>query len=235
MNLYIQHANNKFNNSLYHTKIENISVIPFNPRSILYKAHYSNPFTHIIFIESLLDAEIIQFIAEFFQSIKIFIYHDKEPNLDIIRDYKIAASHLVNNKYQIKDTITLPNLINDQLFFNKNIPKNEDIVCFLEYQKSLSSDIQQILYPNTKHKIKLFNSPNIEHVQNLGVISEIDKASILQSSGYYIPLKEEYLAEAVVCGCVILNTPDLQPRLIDKDLISSYSTYSTFIKELINV
>jgi len=188
-----------------------------------------------MFIESMIDNEIQQFIAEFFQTIKIFIYHDRKPNLDLINSYKSAAKHIVNNDKIISNTIQLPRLINDQLFLNKELAKNDDIVCFLEYRNEIPPTLNDLLYPKAKHHIKLFNSPYIKHVQNLGLISESEKADILQLSKYYLPVddSDEYIAEAVACGCSILNNLNLQIKDMDIDLLS-HQTYASFVKELIN-
>lgn len=235
MNFKIQQANNKLNNNLRYLKLDSIEIQEFNPNKILYRSHYERPYTHILFVESLITNEIKQFISEFFQSIKFFVYHDKQPNLDLIKHYKTAAKHIVNKSHSIRDTITLPNLINDQIFKLKDNIKNEDIICFLEYRNTLPNKINNLLYPKTKHHIKLFNSPHIKHMQNLGIISELEKASILQSSKYYLPIdhNDEYIPEAISCGCSILDNSNLQPMDMDIDL-SSYQTYASFIKGLVN-
>ena len=235
MNFTIQQANNKLNNNLLCLKLDDINILSINPNNILYKSHYGRPFTHIMFIESLIDNEIKQFIAEFFQAVKIFIYHDRKPNLDLINDYKSAAKHIVNKNETVSNTMRLPNLINDQLFMNKNLTKNDDIVCFLEYRNEIPSVINNLLYPKTKHHIKLFNSPHIKHVQNLGLISESERANILQLSKYYLPIddNDEYVAEAVACGCSILDSSNLQTKDTDIDLLS-YQTYASFVKGLVH-
>jgi hypothetical protein len=235
MNFTIQQANNKLNNNLLCLKLDDINIVPIDTKNILYKAHYAKPFTHIMFIESLMDNEIKQFVAEFFQNIKISIYHDRKPNLDFINDYRSAAKHIVNKNEIISNTIRLPRLINDQMFLNKDLTKNDDIVCFLEYKEEIPSSLSNLLYPKTKHQIKLFNSPYIKHVQNLGLISESEKADILQLSKYYLPVddNDEYIAEAVACGCSIVDNLNLQTKDMNIDL-SSYQTYASFVKELIN-
>ena len=235
MNFNIQKANNKFNNNLRYVKLDNINIIEFDPKNILYKSHYTEKYTHIMFVESLLTNEIKQFISEFFQSVNIFIYHDTIPNMEIIKDYGLAATHIVNKGHVVDKAVTLPDLINDQLFAGKNNNKNEDIVCFLEYRTEIPNELNEVLYPKTKHHIKLFNSLYIKHVQNLGLISELEKADILKLSKYYLPFdnNDEYLAEAVACGCIVLNKHNLQPMDLNIDLLS-YQTYSSFVKELLN-
>ena len=73
-------------------------------------------------------------------------------------------------------------------------------------------------------------------MQNLGIVSELEKASILQSSKYYLPIdnNDEYIPEAISCGCTIVDSSNLQPMDMDIDL-SSYQTYASFIKGLVNV
>ena len=113
----VQDYNDKFINNL--KLVDNnggkLVVYGANINSNLYKIYHQYKFDSAIFIESLITPEILQFISEFFQKIKFSIYHNRTPNQDIIKDYKIAAKQLVNVK-NIKDTIMIPNLINSQLY-----------------------------------------------------------------------------------------------------------------------
>ena len=70
MKLTVQYANNKFINNLAYTEIDNIQIEMVNIHGILYQSYYSNMYTHMIFVESEITNEILQFISEFFQKIK---------------------------------------------------------------------------------------------------------------------------------------------------------------------
>ena len=247
-NILIQSCNNKFVNNLKTLKSDDFSILCEPINGNLYKIFYGWKFTHAIFMESLLSPEILQFTSEFFQDIKIFIYHDKQVNLQIIEDYHIAAKQLVESSdKKINNAILLPKLYNDQLFNNKNLIKNNDIVCFMDNFNSIPENLAKYLLPNSNNlPIKLFNNININHPQNLGLLSELDKSMILNMSKNYLSLDGEYVQEAKKCGCSVwridalgdlANSGPKQLRSLfhhhDNSTDDNYTTYSKLMEEII--
>ena len=229
----VQDYNDKFINNL--KLVDNnggkLVVYGANINSNLYKIYHQYKFDSAIFIESLITPEILQFISEFFQKIKFSIYHNRTPNQDIIKDYKIAAKQLVNVK-NIKDTIIIPNLINSQLYsINPKVLKNNDIICFIDNIASIPLQMMEFLYPSKSMNIKMFNNTSIEHVQNIGLLNEIDKSILLNMSKYYISIDNYYAKEAQCCGCEVLDISELDTLKVKKYAhIEEYQTYQDFLE-----
>jgi hypothetical protein len=236
MKLTVQYNNNKFINNIGTLRISHLSIDMVSVDGILYQLFYQQKFSHMVFVESIVTNEILQFISEFFQQVKIFIYHDKQPNMDFINTYGSTIRHIIQSPIKLNNCINLPKLINNQIFYDKKEKKDDSIVCFLDNlsETDISNKLVPILYPSNKEKIKLFNSPNFKHPQNLGLLSEEDKAYILQKSSSFISINDEYVAEALACGCDILDHNLNKIAIDNNQFLSSYVSYETFIKELIN-
>lgn len=233
-----QYINDKFINNLTSVQLNNIYMDVVNIENVLYELFYRKKCTHMLFIESLANNEVLQFIAEFFQTVKIFFYHDKEPNLDLIKTYGTSITHLIKKPIdkQRPNCIHIPKLINSQIFFDNQAPKDDSIICFLDnIPENLIMDyLGDILYPKSKNKIKLFNAPYFKHPQNLGLVSEQDKGLLLQQSRYYLKLTDEYTSEALACNCEILDH-NLNTVSIDKNILTTYNSYHNFVEDLVNV
>jgi hypothetical protein len=91
--------------------------------------------------------------------------------------------------------------------------------------------------------IKLFNCPSIRHYQNLGVLTEQNKASLLQTHKYYLDLKQtigfSYINEATTCGAKVVSLEQVKDNCylssspINTDAINI--TYNKFLRELFNL
>lgn len=234
MKLFVQDTNSKFVNNLRYLKYNGLSIL--DTQNMLYKIYYTHTFGAIMFSESNITREALQFISEFFQTVRCFIYHDRQPNQEIINEYGAVAKNIVNSGISIKNTIQLPTLVNETLINGLSIQnKNTDTVCFLENVDRIPIELETHLYPASMQKIKLFNNSSIRHYQNLGLLSEPDKINLLGVSKAFIPIEKSYLVEAVILDCDILDlSNNLSIMNIDKALIkSSYSSYSSFLEKLL--
>jgi hypothetical protein len=242
MKILIQKTDNKFVNNLNHTK-SNHELIVTELDSVLYQTFYKLKPNVVIFMASKCEnKEVNQFILEFQDKIKCYIYYDNNSHIKPhIKTYK-NAYHLTEDKkakenpdYKI---IKLPKLINDSLFNDSDIgDKNEDIVCFIDNITNIDEELKLILYPHTNLKIKLFNNPKIKHHQNLGTINEQQKAKLLKKSKYFLAIDDSYINEAVSCGCEILSikdTKNLKPSKQYNVNIKNLETYSNFIEKTVN-
>jgi len=242
MKILIQKTDNKFVNNLNHTK-SNHELIVTELDSVLYQTFYKLKPNVVIFMASKCEnKEVNQFILEFQDKIKCYIYYDNNSHIKShIKTYK-NAYHLTEDKkakenpdYKI---IKLPKLINDSLFNDSDIAdKNEDIVCFIDNITNIDEELKLILYPHTNLKIKLFNNPKIKHHQNLGTINEQQKAKLLKKSKYFLAIDDTYINEAVSCGCEILSikdTKNLKPSKQYNINIKNLETYSNFIEKTVN-
>jgi hypothetical protein len=238
MKLLIQDCNYKFFNNIRHTKIDNLQIYSAKLIGDLYALYYQYKFDYMIFSFSDLTNEILQFVAEFGHTNRIFIYHDKEPNQEFINSYKTVCTNLVHEKFMPDNTllkiISIPdNLLNHQIFMPSDGPKLDQAVCFLDGLSELPLELESVLYPYTRHRIKLFNNNKIHHAQNLGILSEIDKARILNISKYYILINNDYLSEAITCNCSILDLQELSDMIPRKyaTVSNTHQTYYDFILE----
>jgi hypothetical protein len=114
------------------------------------------------------------------------------------------------------------------------IPRQKNTYAvFLEYSQRLPEKIEHLLYPNSNKHIRLFNSPYIQHHQNIGLLSETEKSVILNSYEFFINTDNEYIDEAIACGAKVMGV-DSSGKLNkytnkDKDIIS----YANFIGSIL--
>jgi hypothetical protein len=221
--LLVQNFNTKFIKNTIYSIIDDTTIINADIDNNLYKSHYRYNFTHIIFAASLLSTEVIQFISDFSQSVKIFLYHDTfiDDAANILSNTNIT--HIVNNNY-INDKYNIininPYIINTNLF-NKNGQsniRNNSIIGFLDHYNFIPNHLNNYLYPKTKLPIKIFNATNSQHHQNLGLVNDIEKSQLLKSNKYYLSLdyEKDYSIEAQACGAIVVH-PD---QLSDLDNVS---------------
>lgn len=240
--IYLPKLNYKFYNNIRILNDNNISIFSGDGIDI-YKVH-NNLKAHIyIFDGYIITNEITEFISEYYNSgIKFYIYHDSfyTINKDAIKYIKLAKHLLYTKEYQefnkYSNTIQIPtNLINDHIFFNKQKFRNDFTAYFLDKDNEIPPPISNKLYPITKNKILLFNNNHIKHMQNLGLVSEYDKADILNEAGYFIPNKyHDYAIEAVACGCEVIDlnsNETLTEKYINQ--LNNKITYIDFLKSCI--
>lgn len=232
--LIIQNLNDRFINNLALCNTNFCNIILTDISGSLYRLYYEHKFTHIILIDSLLDNECFQFIEEFGNNVIIYIYKDADTT-----NYKQTDkiySLLSYTKDDDHKTMKIPTLINHELYnTNSSANKINQIVSFIDRIDVIPDDLQTHLYPQTNLPIKLFNNSNIISPQNLGLLSEKDKALLLQQSKYYLAITEDYVAEAWACGCEVLTIDDLTTLIPSKYKHSkSFQPYTNFLKGLVS-
>lgn len=214
--LLVQNFNTKFIKNTIYSTIDDTTIINADVDNNLYKIYYRYKFTHIIFAAPLLSTEIIQFISDFSETVKIFLYHDTfvDDAASALSDTNIT--HIVNdnytnNKYNIININ--PYIINTNLF-NKNGQRDirhNCILGFLDNYNFIPHHLNNYLYPKTKLPIKIFNAVNSQHHQNLGLVNDIEKSQLLKSNKYYLSLdyEKDYSIEAQACGAIIVQPDQL--------------------------
>lgn len=235
--IYLPDINNKFYNNIRLIKIKDliIEAVSFNNIYRLNDMHRADIY---IFDGDSISNEISQFISEFGPvNNKIYIYHNYLPNKDVIRYIK-QATHIVNKDFydefkMYNNIIKLPeNLINKDIYYNKNNIRSNNAIYFLDLETSIPKSLDPFLYPNkSDYRILLFNNHNIRHVQNMGLLSEYDKAEVLNESTYFI-VNKQYATEAVACGCRLLSIEDLK-EINHQQYTDNVVTYQDFIKGII--
>lgn len=229
----IQNCNSKFFRNISNVSIDDYQIINSNINNNLYKLYYTENFGYALFKAELLTAEIIQFIEDFGKSnVKCFVHHNNISDTVLSQMSRFAATHLSNREGP--GCITVPkNLVNTTMFTNPNIQRSHGLVCFCEYPV-LPEFLNDYLYPKTKLPIKLFNNAKIPHYQNLGLISEKNRAKILQTHTHYLALDSEdaYILEAQLCGSIVLQVAELDKYdQIKYNPPGPHIDYSNFVKD----
>jgi hypothetical protein len=239
--IFVDYKNNRFINGLIGSQSTEVDILHAHINKNIYNAYHVLHFDYCVFNLSSLDNELVQFISEYASQIKIFIYFDVQGYTDtgLIDNFKDAIYYLVpentyNNYMNYNNVIKINNnLINEHIFHeDKDGVKDESICFFLDLWDSVPEQLKDKLYPQTKMKIRMYNNPKIKHSQNLGGLSETDKAYILNKSSYFINYNDYYLFEAMNCGCKILDINDVDTEkciTIDK----ATTNYDNFLKEYI--
>lgn len=235
MKIFVEKNNDKFiNNLILSLNWMGIETYSSEIDQDLYKIYHYYPFNVGVFVASKFNHETAQFIAEFYSrpNTKMIVYHDIYRT-DIESDFSKAAIHIRNDKEY--DKVKIPELVNHFLFRNVGLErKKNSYAVFLDNSKELPEDLGELLYPNTKLHINMFNSSEIQHHQNLGLISEIDKANILNTYEFFIDIHHNYANEARLCGSKVVDVAQIKnhkkprnPKNINAE------TYKNFIRSTI--
>jgi len=231
--LLVHKTNNKFINNIDLSSMDFCSKLVVDTTNQLYKIYYKYQFSHAIFVASLFNEEVNQFILEFGEIVKIFIYNDISINFP----YKKNISGIIQkDKTESKNKIiALPKLVNHEVFSNSNCNRINQIISFLDDVDSIPENLNKYLYPLSKLCLKLFNNDTIIHPQNLGLLSEPDKASLLQQSDFYLAITDYYVPEAWACGTKVLTIEDLDSLKPNRFKSSkSFQSYANFLKVLLS-
>lgn len=239
--IFVDYKNNRFINGLIGLKSDQVDITHTHIQKNIYNIYYALRFNYCIFNLSSLDNELIQFISEYSSKVKIFIYFDIHNYTDtgLINNFTNSIYYLIpentyNNYLSYHNVIKINNnLINKNIFYQHQDETRDGSICFfLDLCESIPEKLKDKLYPQTKMKIRMYNNQNIKHAQNLGVLSELDKAYILNKSSYFINNNDYYLFEAIHCGCKILDINDIDVNktiTVDKAITS----YDNLLKEYI--
>lgn len=240
INILIPNINNKFYRNLSITNITDVRIVTENIQRNIYNLYYKHQFNTLIIPSSLIDNSILQFCVEFKDHIKTIIDVDSNLNEEFLRVYNTVFHFLIHPDqtkiYEKYNHINKPlYLLNDELYiFNTEITKINFIACFLDHVPLLQTKLIESLYPNTKSKIRLFNNPNINHPQNLGMVNELEKSLILKEAEYYLDIDNgSYSIEAQAAGCKIINLNSintLEPIIFETP---TYTTYRKFLQDYI--
>lgn len=232
MRIFTQYTDTKFINSLADINHPDINIASANVQQNLYRIHYMYKFDVYIFCASLMNAEIYQFINEFTnENTKFIIYHNNTATYSLVDNLPKKCINISSAESR-PDVIPIPYLVNDHIFMQFNHTRNDDVLCFLDTHTKLPENLLQIVYPNTKLPIKIF-SKYIKHPQNLGMVSDKEKAILLNHSKYYLTCNSKYEIEAMLCGATLVDILDQEIKPIKIDNTMSYQTYQDFILNIL--
>jgi hypothetical protein len=237
-NICITRQNSKFNRNIFYYKNSNYNMIEYVSGYGIYKYYFGmNTNIDLMIINaSILSPEIESFIQEFHQKIKFIVYNDNDTKIFSDKYSNFIYKFLVHESLGLSNEIILPkHIINDKIFHSLDIKhKQKQYIYFLDNISSIPIQLEQILYPNTVEPIKMFNGNNIKHYQHLGHITEEVRKDLLLESSDYLYSNNDYLMEAKLCGC---NLIDISGQSVDlnktSDITTEYTTYGDILKVLV--
>jgi hypothetical protein len=233
MKLFVQEFEDKFINNVSLIKSNNFIVVNDEIDGNLYQIHYKYNFDAYIFVSSLMTNEIYQYILEFNTEKKIILYHDR-VNADMM---EALGKYCVNigPKSDMDSGLEIPILINNDIFFNTNKKRNKYIPCFIDNASTMNNELYGVLYPNKNFNIRIFGSSSIKHPQNVGLLSEQDRADILNEAESCLLVDDLYLAEAMTCGTKILRPKNGQLIEDTVSLPENIETYGQFLDRILKI
>jgi hypothetical protein len=204
----LQSIEQKFLKHLTYDLKDKYPVSLYSPNK-LYDTIYANidQITKIIFSSSMINREVIDFIQNSDRSIKdkILFYIDGN-NIQLISDLlELNIKILINADSDIPKSKKATKIIKLYSYYSEylvnNIPDKTlydglDIIADISGISNIPEELENICAPNTNLNIKLFNNPNINHIQNLGMVDDVRFVSMIRSSKLYIDLNNYYIAYA---------------------------------------
>jgi hypothetical protein len=231
MKIFIQNTDDKFINNLSLIKDDENLIACGDIQDNLYQIYYRYGFDCYIFLASKFHKETFQFILEFGQKTKCFIYHDIfRP--EIIENNKGLCKHLVNEK-GIDNTILIPTLVNREIFNNQKLERFHKISCFIDKIEKIPEQLLKKIYPNSKLEIKLFNNEKIKHPLNIGKLQEKEKAEILNKSEFFLSLDGFYETEAFCCGAKVIDIESVETLESKNISLENVQSYQNFFRDLL--
>lgn len=242
-NIHLYPVNNKFNINLIDIDDSELNIKIISKDQSIYKYFYSNNISSndsIIFNTSIINNEIANFIHNVKKDIDIWIFIDNKFMLK-----EDGVKYLTVEPIDNIDCNILPNnIVNKKLYSNINhqIKIDQLVYFFHTDQKAKFEKLQKYLYPSSNLKIKLFDSKEYAHPQNLGFLTEEDKKDLLCESKFYLyDNSKYYLHEALLCGCLPINidsSTSIEEQMINnkgiKESNNSNIYYCDFVKRLLN-
>jgi len=216
MNILVQQSQNKFTSNL-------------DSLSHKYRIIFVNIDRNIYKIRSQINPDVYIFSEK-------QMGHEERHFCQNIKDKKIIVYTESKDAVEWPEHVTtinhsnMPLLCNTQRFKKNNATIREIDYCyFLDYDEKMPPQLINRLYPNTKDQILLFNNVNIKHPQNLGYLTEDEKAQVLNNTSCFISNNMNYAVEANMCGCQVVNL-DWQDVSFD-DI--NYKTYPEYIETIL--
>jgi len=171
----------------------------------IYKVQFLNQqIKCYLFHTSSLNNSILAFINEYSKQYNIYIYHDiKIPHSDILDN----CHHLLTSNKDISNysqSIFVGHILNNIIF----APAKKDShhhkfqsISFLNDHNPVSDGMYQLF---DEQSTVVFDSPH-PSVYNLGTTTEEEKNNLLNNTKRYINITNEYMPEANLLGCEILD------------------------------
>lgn len=159
------------------------------------------------------DKNIILHINTFHKNMSDIIqYLNSKNNISYL-------THLTNEQLPIDKIITYTELYDDQIFVNQNTERNDKIAVILSSNNEENNILKSLLYPKTKLKLSLFNNPEFNSAQNVGNLTDVDLAEVLNSFSCVVDVSQQFRLEANACECpYIICDKNLEINIQQKNI-----------------
>lgn len=241
--ILIQQSSEKFIQNCSSVSLDGITTIDIAVGNNLYQTFFRHKPEHCVFSGSSVNQEILQFCEDYGNQTNIYFFHMTSKSCEDLKTILSQKSKVSHIGYENCDIIIPSLLVNDQVFFNTNSNTKDGIVCFMDAFDSIPNDMLDVLYPNSSIPIKLFNCPSIKHYQNLGMLTEHNRAFVLQTHKYYLDLNQHiglsYTNEAMACGAKVISLDSIKNNSYQETVMNNtnikYITYNNFLRELLKL
>jgi hypothetical protein len=239
--ILVQQSPEKFIQNCSALSFEDIMIIDIAIGNNLYQTFFRHKPEYCIFSGNLVNKEILQFCEDYGDITNIYFFHIDNKSYEKTKSSLPKESKVVHIGYDDTYDAAIPlGLVNDKLFYSTKDNKKDGIVCFMDGLAAIPNELLDLLYPNSSTPIKLFNCPNIRHYQNLGMLTEQNRASLLQAHKYYLDLKQDvgfnYTNEAKSCGAIVVSLDQIKDNSYASSLPANTDhtniTYNKFLREL---
>lgn len=201
MNIYIANNHNRKEylvaNSIH--KEYNWILNSFHIQDIYEIAFNKNGKVVIVLDETKLQLpEIAQFIQD-------FIVADQTKTKLVLLGSDAKINH--KNIFCLPSTVYKPY---DEYYQPTKVSDSQFILCHLDITNhKTNAVIQDIVYPNNKDiPIRLVGHPGIQHIQNVGLVTDSQMLDLIYSCVAYINISNEYIYEAILYNKPILSIID---------------------------
>lgn len=151
------------------------------------------------------------------QNIRVFLYLDTEvPQKELVDFWNAKCQCIINGDFEpaLSKSLRLKNIYDDNVFYDMEMERNDKIAVSLSGDMDKNNHaLKNVLYPEYKNKkIVLFNNPQFQHVQNIGIYNEPDLNYVMNTYAAFVDIDNEFAIEADVCKIPKL---DISVNLLD--------------------
>jgi hypothetical protein len=243
--LHLSNENNyrSFARALVGEAKENIEIIGQVVHNNLFDMHNKIQPDIVILPTNEYTQEFHDYIQEYHNRVKIILFtNNSVVNTNIINFWNSMNVIIISKtewypEQQPNNFMSYDSLYDNEIYSNTNSNRNTKIAVYLSADDDKNQNLlKNVLYPNSKTSLVLFNSSTFKHPQNIGLLTPEDSAKILNTYDSLIDIDNRFNTEASACGIKNLSIDEDLINVISnktlKPLVSDINekSYSYFIK-----
>ena len=151
--------------------------------------------------------EVHDWVNDYASKVNIFLLMDKslsEKNQELWQFLCQSPIKIIANTNVVKNIppayLTYENKYDDTVFTNQNKERNDKIAVMSNGNDEDKKRVTDLLYPNTKLKLIVFNDAAWETPQNLGMLDPVQLNKVLNTYDSFVDLTDNLHLEAQACG-----------------------------------